>query len=79
MLNRVKFDPYIIGNNLRDLREEKNLTQMEVAEKLDISSGHYARIEEGARGMSIQMLYRLINFYETDANTILGVSVGGAA
>ena len=32
---------------------------------------------EGSKGMSIQMLFRFINFYKTDANTILGTHLGG--
>jgi len=52
------------------------MTQMKAAEKMDMSLCHYARIEEGSKGMSIQMLFRFINFYKTDANTILGTHLG---
>ena len=65
-VSRTKFDPYVIGNNIRDLREKRKM-----------SLCHYARIEEGSKGMSIQMLFRFINFYKTDANTILGTYLGG--
>lgn len=70
-VSRTKFDPYVIGNNIRDLREKRKMTQMKAAEEMDMSLCHYARIEEGSKGMSIQMLFRFINFYKTDANTIL--------
>ena len=75
-VSRTKFDPYVIGNNIRDLREKRKMTQMKAAEEMDMSLCHYARIEEGSKGMSIQMLFRFINFYKTDANTILGTHLG---
>ena len=50
---------------------------MEVAEEVDMSLCHYARIEEDSNGLSIQMLFRFVNFYKTDANTILGTHLGG--
>ncbi len=67
-------DKYKIGNKLRDLREKKNVTQLQVVEALGISYNHYAKIEEGMRGMSLKMLFKLMNYYETDANTILGLT-----
>ena len=57
-VSRIKFDPYVIGNNIRDLREKRKMTQMKAAEEMDMSLCHYARIEEGSKGMSIQMLFR---------------------
>ena len=62
-VSRTKFDPYVIGNNIRDLRGKRKMTQMKAAEEMDMSLCHYARIEEGSKGMSIQMLFRFINFF----------------
>lgn len=75
MTDKIKLDLYVVGNNLRTLRMNKRLTQLEVVEALDISYNHYAKIEEGMRGMSMKMLFKLINFYQVDANYILGVTV----
>lgn len=68
-----------IGNNLRKMRENRNLTQLQVVDALGVSYCHYARIEEGVRGMSLKMLFQLMAFFDTDANTILGTAVEGAA
>lgn len=65
-------DMFTIGNNLRELREQKRVTQMQVVDVLGVSYTHYAKIEEGMRGMSLKMLIKLIRYFETDANTILG-------
>lgn len=72
-------DLFVIGNKLRELRENKQVTQLQVVEALDISYSHYARLEEGIRGMSIEMLFKLMEYYDTDANTILGITAKGAA
>ena len=72
-------DMFTIGNNLRELREQKRVTQMQVVDVLGVSYTHYATIEEGMRGMSLKMLIKLIRYFETDANTILGSAAMGVA
>lgn len=37
-MGRTKFDPYVIGNNIRDLREKN--AQMKAAEEMDMSLCH---------------------------------------
>ena len=69
-------DMFTIGNNLRELREQKRVTQMQVVDVLGVSYAHYAKIEEG---MSLKMLIKLIRYFETDANTILGSAAMGVA
>ena len=51
-LAQETFNPYIIGNSLRNLRENRKKTQMEVAGALGICNSHYARLECSMRGMS---------------------------
>ena len=36
-----------IAKNIKTARESKRLTQLEVAEKADLSVNHYAKIERG--------------------------------
>ena len=66
-------DLFKIGDNIRNLREERKLTQLQVVSALGISYCHYARIEQGKRSMSIGMLFNLMDYFKTDANTILGI------
>lgn len=75
MSESKNLDLYTIGNNIRDLREQKQLTQMKVVNDLGISYTHYAKIEEGMRSMSLKMLFMLVTYFNTDANTILGIDV----
>ena len=45
----------------------------ELAYRAKISQSHVYQLEEGNNKMSIDLLYRLIDALDTDANTILGI------
>ena len=62
-----------IGEKIKDLRNQNGLTQQELAEALEVSHSYYSRLEEGRRGMTLKTLYRLVDYYDTDANTILNI------
>ena len=66
-------DTFKLGNRLRELRENIHATQKELAEALEVSHSYYSRLEEGRRGMTLKTLYRLVDYYDTDANTILNI------
>ena len=78
-IDTTDVDMFTIGNNLRELREQKRVTQMQVVDVLGVSYTHYAKIEQRMRGMSLKMLIKLIRYFETDANTILGSAAMGVA
>ncbi len=48
-----------LGANIRKLRKSKNLSQNELAEILDISREHLAKIETAKRRISIKLLFKL--------------------
>ncbi|MBQ4094501.1 MAG: helix-turn-helix transcriptional regulator [Oscillospiraceae bacterium] len=56
---------------IRDLREDADLTQQQVAEKLGTSQTMYARYERGASELPIRHLLRLCDIYGTSADYIL--------
>ena len=66
-------DTFKLGNRLRELRENIHATQQELAEALEVSHSYYSWLEEGRRGMTLKTLYRLVDYYDTDANTILNI------
>lgn len=49
-----------LGSILRELREEKNLTREELAERSETGLRHVAAIELGEKNPSVDTLYRLI-------------------
>ena len=56
---------------LRDLREDNDLTQRELAEKLHISQNTYSQYENGVRQLPIEMLIRLSRLYNVSTDYIL--------
>ena len=61
MIDRVK-----IGEFLRDLRKEKDMTQEELAEKFGVSSRSVSRWENGITMPELGILVELANYYEVD-------------
>ena len=60
--------------NLKLLRQQKNLTQSDVANQIGITQTTYSRYESGARQPDIETLTRLANFYDVSVDQILGRS-----
>ena len=57
---------------LRGLREDNDLTQVQVAEVLGTSQTMYARYERGANEMPIRHLVTLCHYYNVSADYLLG-------
>ena len=57
---------------LRDLREDHDMTQQEVADVLHTSQTMYARYERGANELPIRHLIALANLYQVTTDYILG-------
>lgn len=57
---------------IRDLREDNDKTQQEVADYLSTSQTMYARYERGANEMPIRHLIKLADFYGVSTDYILG-------
>ena len=56
------------------LREQRGLSQLQLAVELDWSSGFIADIEQARRIVSLRKLIILANFFETTPNYLLGYS-----
>ncbi len=63
---RVKF-----GRHLRKLREEKNLTQEELADKAGMHFTYIGQIERGLRNPSLVNLQRLAKALRVSAGQLL--------
>lgn len=57
---------------IRDLREDSDLTQAQVAEYLGTSQTMYARYERGANELPIRHLIKLCDLYNVSSDYILG-------
>lgn len=59
-------------SRLKDLREDEDLTQKEVAAILKIDQRVYSNYETGKRELPIYHLIALADFYHTSTDYILG-------
>lgn len=57
---------------LRDLREDHDMTQTEVANYLGIAQTVYSRYERGFQTIPIEHLIRLADLYQVTTDYILG-------
>ena len=59
---------------MRDLREDSDKTQQEIAEILGTSQTMYARYERGANELPIRHLLKLCRYYSVSSDYFLGLS-----
>ena len=59
---------------LRDLREDHDLTQKQVAKTLSFTDSAYAKIERGDHALTADVLVTLSNFYDVSADYLLGLT-----
>ena len=58
---------------MRDLREDADKTQQQIADYLGTSQTMYARYERGANELPIHHLIKLCQFYKVSADYFLGL------
>lgn len=57
---------------LKDLRNDKDLLQKDIAKLLGISQTVYSRYERGFQTIPLEHLMKLADFYHTSTDYILG-------
>ncbi len=61
-------------NRLKDLREDKDLLQKDIAKVIGISQRGYSHYETGENNIPNSVLIKLADFYETSTDYILGIT-----
>ena len=59
------------GKNVKIERIKKDLTQEQLAEKMNISQNYLACIENGRQNMSLGKILELSQYLQTDINNLL--------
>lgn len=59
-------------SKLKELRSEKNISQIDVANELNISQKAYSFYERGEREPNLKMLIELSNFFNVTIDYLLG-------
>ena len=72
----MKYDGYQVGIVIKSLRIQRNLTKEALATELGISESTIKKYENGERALSITNLFKIIDYFKVDANTMLNVAEG---
>lgn len=59
---------------IRDLREDMDLTQKQLADHLHIRQNTYSQYETGQRQLPLDVLIALARYYKTSADYLLGLT-----
>ncbi len=57
---------------LKDLREDRDVKQKELAELLNIKQNTYSQYENGKREIPLSMLWKLADFYDVSIDYLIG-------
>ena len=64
----------MVYRRLRDLREDRDLLQKDIAEVLQCSQVCYSHYELGKRNIPTEVLVQLAAFYQTSVDYLLGLT-----
>lgn len=59
---------------LKELRKYNDISQKEIANKLEISQQHYSMYENGKRILNAEQIIKICKEYNISANYLLGLS-----
>ena len=62
----------MVYRRIRDLREDRDLTQSTIARYLNITQRAYSRYETGERSIPVEVLSALADFYDTSVDYLIG-------
>ena len=62
----------MIYRRIRDLREDLDMTQTEIADILNISQCTYSRYENDERAIPVEILSQLADFHKTSIDYLIG-------
>lgn len=61
-------------DRIKELREDRDLTQRTVAAYLDVAQNTYSNYENGARAFPLELLIKLSRYYEVNLEYLLGLT-----
>ena len=73
--NRIELFKDIFSERLKDLRQEKQLSQKSVANKLGVAVSTYANWEQGRTEPSIYDIYNLLWVFDIEANDLFNLDI----
>lgn len=61
-------------NRLKEIREDRDITQEKISKILNISRAHYANIEINAKIITLEKLNIFINFFDVSFDYVLNIT-----
>lgn len=65
-----------VYQKIRELREDNDLSQEDIAKIINTTRSYYGQYERGIRPLPIEHLYTLCRYYRVSADYILGLPEG---
>ena len=60
-----------LADNIKDIREEKNFKQIEVATHIGVDKSAYSKIEKGSRSITVEELQKMAQLFNMTTDQIL--------
>ena len=60
-----------MDNRIRDLREDHDLTQQQIADAIGITQRKYSYLETGTQQLTAELLIKLADFYHVSIDYLL--------
>ncbi|MDA2935163.1 helix-turn-helix domain-containing protein [Acidobacteria bacterium AH-259-D05] len=60
----------ILGNRIRELREERKITQATLAERADLSTNYIGEIERGKAQATLESLFSIVDALEVNPSLL---------
>lgn len=60
-----------MDNRIKDLRENSDLTQQQIADAIGITQRKYSYIETGTQPLTDELLVKLANYYQVSIDYLL--------
>lgn len=61
----------MVKNRIKDLREDADLTQQQLADRIGITQRKYSYVETGVQPLTDELLIRLADFYHVSIDYLL--------
>lgn len=62
----------MVYERIRNLREDKDLTQTELSQYLNITQRTYSRYENDERGIPVEILSKIADYHQTSVDYLIG-------
>jgi transcriptional regulator with XRE-family HTH domain len=61
-----------LGEKLRRMREDRDISQLEFANKMHVCHSHISKIEHDVKKPSVELLKRIADYFEVSIDWLLG-------